>query len=347
MRGKNVAANGWRSHERDNLMERAVIRVGDRTSHGGVVVTGDQQVSVFGKPAARKGDMTTCPKCGGDFPIVDGALFCASERPIALHGMRTACGASLIASQEFWTLSYASADQPSVAPFASFSPYTCPHPDVAEKIAAYIVTEMNKNPSTPQGRAIKAYNSYDPREAQQAWDAGPWYMKLGGQPDFASNAQAQKISAYTAWAERVASGRDWDHKRPIANAFPTPKTRELSGWHKYQAFDYYQDIWSNIHYGYVGVAVGFTADELLNGAGLAQAWSDRYKPQLQSHPVNGNWPKTLDDVQDNISIRLGIDLFAEAPPGRLTTDLLLTKIAAVPVPWGESPGGSKRPHRCE
>lgn len=37
-------------------MPKSVIRVGDRTSHGGVVVTGDQTVAVFGQPAARKGD---------------------------------------------------------------------------------------------------------------------------------------------------------------------------------------------------------------------------------------------------------------------------------------------------
>jgi len=83
-------------------MQKSVIRVGDRTSHGGVVVTGDQTVTVFGRPAARKGDMTTCPKCKGTYPIVQGTRSTGSSQWLALEGMRTACGATLIASQHFW-----------------------------------------------------------------------------------------------------------------------------------------------------------------------------------------------------------------------------------------------------
>jgi uncharacterized Zn-binding protein involved in type VI secretion len=87
-------------------MKRAVIRLGDRTSHGGVVVTGDQTINVFGKPAARKGDMVSCPKCNGTFPIVEGSLSCGSDRELALDGMRTSCGAILLASQQFWLEEY-------------------------------------------------------------------------------------------------------------------------------------------------------------------------------------------------------------------------------------------------
>lgn len=83
-------------------MQRAVIRIGDRTNHGGVVVTGDQTLNVFGKPAARKGDMTTCPRCKGEYPIVEGTRSTGSSQWLALEGMRTACGAALIASQHFW-----------------------------------------------------------------------------------------------------------------------------------------------------------------------------------------------------------------------------------------------------
>lgn len=89
-------------------MKRAVIRLGDRTSHGGVVVTGNQTINVFGKPAARKGDMVSCPKCNGTFPIVEGSLSCGSDRELALDGMRTSCGAVLLASQQFWLEEYGS-----------------------------------------------------------------------------------------------------------------------------------------------------------------------------------------------------------------------------------------------
>lgn len=47
--------------------------------------------------------MVTCPQCKGTYPIVEGAMACGSDRLLALEGMRTACGAILIASQQFWT----------------------------------------------------------------------------------------------------------------------------------------------------------------------------------------------------------------------------------------------------
>jgi len=83
-------------------MPRPVIVVGDRTSHGGVVITGSPFSDVEGKAIARIGDKVTCPKKGhgrvttivtGDITdIIDGS-------PIARHGDVTACGAMLISSQ--------------------------------------------------------------------------------------------------------------------------------------------------------------------------------------------------------------------------------------------------------
>ncbi|MOA31335.1 hypothetical protein D3C78_1524870 [compost metagenome] len=45
-------------------------------------------------------------------------------------------------------------------------------------------------------------------------------------------------------------------------------------WHKHGKQDYSYDIWSNIHYGYVGMAGGFSESLLLDGAGLEQIASD-------------------------------------------------------------------------
>lgn len=83
-------------------MSRPVIVVGDRTSHGGVVITGSPFSDVDGKAIARIGDKVTCPRKGhgsvttivtGDVTdIIDGS-------PIARHGDKAACGATLISSQ--------------------------------------------------------------------------------------------------------------------------------------------------------------------------------------------------------------------------------------------------------
>ncbi len=79
---------------------KGVIRLGDATSHGGKVITASSMVSVDNTAVARKGDACTCPIQGhagcviaeGDPLVLDGGL------PVAFHGHKTSCGATLIAS---------------------------------------------------------------------------------------------------------------------------------------------------------------------------------------------------------------------------------------------------------
>lgn len=47
---------------------RGVIRLDDKTDHGGRVLKASSGTVVMGKAAALAGDMTHCPKCNGDFP---------------------------------------------------------------------------------------------------------------------------------------------------------------------------------------------------------------------------------------------------------------------------------------
>jgi len=42
-------------------MSKPAARMGDLTAHGGVIVAGYPQVLIGGQPAARMGDMHTCP----------------------------------------------------------------------------------------------------------------------------------------------------------------------------------------------------------------------------------------------------------------------------------------------
>lgn len=83
-------------------MKRPLICLGDRTSHGGVVLEGNGHVRIGGKPAAALGDNTYCPLCKGDYPISEALLHSSiGGRGTVVEGMRTACGALLIASQRF------------------------------------------------------------------------------------------------------------------------------------------------------------------------------------------------------------------------------------------------------
>jgi uncharacterized Zn-binding protein involved in type VI secretion len=78
---------------------RGVIRLGDKTTHGGEVISAADDFTVLGKKVAVEGDMTTCPKCKGKFAIRPAA----SDRKhhgklVAYHDDATECGAKLLSS---------------------------------------------------------------------------------------------------------------------------------------------------------------------------------------------------------------------------------------------------------
>jgi uncharacterized Zn-binding protein involved in type VI secretion len=76
------------------------IMKGDRTDHGGVVLTGDETKTWHGLPFARLGDKVMCFKCKGIFKIDEGdPNMLADGIPRAFDGYKVACGAKLIAEQ--------------------------------------------------------------------------------------------------------------------------------------------------------------------------------------------------------------------------------------------------------
>jgi uncharacterized Zn-binding protein involved in type VI secretion len=82
----------------------AIICVGDTTSHGGKVLEGNPTATIDGRPIAGVGHKVFCPLCKGDFAILPDLLgrrypHVIDNRDTAVAGMRTACGAILIASQ--------------------------------------------------------------------------------------------------------------------------------------------------------------------------------------------------------------------------------------------------------
>lgn len=76
-----------------------IIRLGDLTTHGGVVLEAFTQTDLNGKPIAGLGHKVACPLCKGIFPIAEGSsTYTVDGTPVALEGMKTSCGASLIAN---------------------------------------------------------------------------------------------------------------------------------------------------------------------------------------------------------------------------------------------------------
>jgi hypothetical protein len=263
----------------------------------------------------------------------------------------------------------------------------CDHKDHVVSIAEYMTTEMKKNPFTKEGKEITEANGFDIQVYLKKWhEEQPLLVRMIGPPDPINLKVSMQSRAYAIWYDRVQYLHPWDHK-PIIEA-QLKKQGINNNWAKYQAHDYFFDIWSNIHYGYVGRAVGFSFDELTQAAGIAQYLSDsknrkkhlsnpsvleallKYEnrnpnssyfdknefllkdylgqtPETQYHKENGSFFSRFDSVADQISIKVGINLYSEYPPEKLTSEILLNKIESIPTPWGVDNDIAKRIHVCE
>ncbi|MGX5027056.1 PAAR domain-containing protein [Enterobacter asburiae] len=82
------------------MTTKAVILKGDKTSHGGTVQEGFSNLTYTSIPVAGVDHLVSCPKCEGIYPVVEGTESATwSGVLVAVEGMKTACGATLIASQ--------------------------------------------------------------------------------------------------------------------------------------------------------------------------------------------------------------------------------------------------------
>jgi len=84
-------------------MSGALIRLGDKTSHGGVVIEASSFSDSGGKPIARLGDKVQCPAHGPTMIAGGDPTLLVDGKPAARHGDLVACGATLIASQQTTT----------------------------------------------------------------------------------------------------------------------------------------------------------------------------------------------------------------------------------------------------
>ena len=81
-----------------------VSRIGDVTSHGGVIITGSENCYSDGIPVARVGDVGICvlPEHPSTFVITSGSgTTYVNNRSVARVGSTTSCGA-VIASGGSW-----------------------------------------------------------------------------------------------------------------------------------------------------------------------------------------------------------------------------------------------------
>jgi uncharacterized Zn-binding protein involved in type VI secretion len=81
-------------------MSGPLIRLGDKTSHGGSVVEASQHSDSGGIAIARLGDKTSCPIHGSGTIASGDTTMIVDGKAVARHGDKTSCGATLIAGQQ-------------------------------------------------------------------------------------------------------------------------------------------------------------------------------------------------------------------------------------------------------
>jgi Bacterial toxin 44 len=128
-----------------------------------------------------------------------------------------------------------------------------------------------------------------------------------------------KLDALKMWADMVGYGKPWDHKKFLLDSY--------GEWHQdpENNVQWYFDIWSNIHYGYVGRACGFGVGTLLNGAGLAQLMGSSVpgglKGWLERASKHGIVP-ALDDSSDQYACTIGTVLWGQNFDGNTLRHLM-------------------------
>ncbi|GIG71382.1 polymorphic toxin type 44 domain-containing protein [Phytomonospora endophytica] len=105
------------------------------------------------------------------------------------------------------------------------------------------------------------------------------------------------------WYGKVRPGGPWDHKGPIGEYLGVGGDDIANQYVNVPGTDYQvrYDLWSNIHYGYVGSAAGFGASTLIEGASLPGAGRS--------------------ESADDFAMQMGIDLWNEYGDDMTEADL--------------------------
>jgi len=349
------------------------VGAGDKTTCGGQVLNGSDSVVMHGLLHAREGDAVSCGKDGKTYQVSGGVSYMSSHGKLVagtLDSVSTCpCRArfipSVISATYHSDSTYETAPRvwhaapPSLPPHAatpnqtishpdqrSFSTVNsreCKHPDQMADLASYISGEMNQNISHPSVLKMQSLNNFSADDEFKKYNALPYHLKMGHPPQFHSLAIGKKARAFAIWTERVGQNRPWDHKPKLQALFS-------SVWHKQGAYSYFYDIWSNIHYGYIGIIAGFSESILLDGAGLEQIASDLYRKAEEMvtteeerwkmpgpHPTADKWTdlRSWDDVADRVSISIGVKLARQYPRGNISGRIIMEEVLAIPPnQWG-------------
>jgi len=188
--------------------------------------------------------------------------------------------------------------------------------DEITPIAIYMASEMNGNAHGPDVARMAELNGFSADACIDDFTKLPLWQKLIGAgitPEQCVNmGMTYGTAALVSWGLNVRQDGEWDHKPKIARRFH-PRSSSVQHWHLYGYTLYYYDVWSNIHYGYVGTAAGFSASVLLDGAGLEQMGSTLLRGKLPTKSTGVPGLQAWDTPQDRAGIMMGINLYRAKP----------------------------------
>lgn len=170
----------------------------------------------------------------------------------------------------------------------------------ARLVADYIVGEMLRNIRSPEAREISRH----------------------------INNPLTYLEGLNEFSRMVGYGRPWDHKVYIRNTYGLQSYDSESN----RLFPF--DLWSNIHYGYIGNKIGFSESTLLHGASVAQLMHDlpdvsEVWDRFGNPDHEGEYPslRRFDHPEDQLAIRIGFHLYANHQE-HVTVNHLLRRIRA-------------------
>jgi hypothetical protein len=180
--------------------------------------------------------------------------------------------------------------------------------DELTPIAQYMANQVTFNALSKEVRHMRELNMFNTHQCLKDSAKLPWLVQLLGQ-DCLSQTITNHQTALLIWTLKVAQNSGWDHKPFIRSCF-RPRSANTQEFHAYGKRRYYYDIWSNIHYGFVGKASGFSDALLLDGAGLEQIVSTLLRGirPVRQGSITGRL-RDWDGQDDRDSIQLGITLY--------------------------------------
>ncbi len=201
--------------------------------------------------------------------------------------------------------------------------------DEITPIADYMVQEMRNNSTGADVRRMLENNRFSGEGCIADFQKLPFWrqlLSLGITPQQCIDMEmTTRTAALLSWGLNVRQDGIWDHKPIIARRFHPRNPGGQQHWHLYNTTLYYYDVWSNVHYGYVGKAAGFSDSVLLDGAGLEQIGSTLLRFSRPQRDATVSGLRAWDDPHDRAGVEMGIILY-QTNPNNLTTQILLNAI---------------------